>query len=79
MILTGGKLEEIGKALYGDSWAMVLALRLRKSRKTVWRWRDSERAIPLDLRHQLVELIADQQAMLDKFGQELHEHEGMEP
>lgn len=79
MILTGAKLEEIGKALYGDSWAMVLALRLRKSRKTVWRWRDSERAIPPDLRLQLVELIADQQAMLDKFGQELHEHEGMEP
>jgi len=73
MILTGAKLEEIGKALYGDSWALVLAGRLRKSRKTVWRWRDSERAIPPDLRGKLAELIDDQLNTLSAHANELRE------
>lgn len=73
MILTGLKLQEIGRHLYGAEWASVLASRLRMSKKTVFRWRDSERAIPPKLRDQLSELIDDQLATLAAHAQELRE------
>lgn len=64
MILTGRKLEEIGRALYGDVWVSVLSRRLACAKRTVMRWRSEETAIPVDLRQSLVDMIDEQFAVL---------------
>lgn len=64
MILTGKKLEEIGRALYGDVWVSVLSKKLDCSKRTVMRWRSENTAIPFDLRESLVDMIDEQFAVL---------------
>lgn len=60
MILTGQKLEEMGKALYGDVWVSVLSKKLKCSKRTVMRWRSHTRAMPPDMRDCLLALLDDQ-------------------
>lgn len=73
MILTGRKLEEIGKALYGRTWPTIMAPRLRRARRTLFKWRDEESAIDPGLRDQLAELLDDQLATLAALRDELKE------
>ena len=72
MILTGSKLQEIGKALYGDSWPSILGKRLKKSRKTIFRYREGA-PMPSDLKRQLAQLVEDQIAELGQHHQKLTE------
>jgi hypothetical protein len=64
MVLTGKKLEEVGRALYGDIWVSVLSRRLACAKRTVMRWRSEDTALPVDLRQSLVDLIDEQFAVL---------------
>jgi len=71
MILTGRKLEEIGMSLYGDNWPSVMAARLKKARKTLFRYRD--KAPPAEMKQQLAALVEDQLATLAAHLEELRE------
>lgn len=73
MILTGAKLEEIGKALYGRSWPTIMAKRLRRGRRTLFDYRDSKTGMDQNFRQQLEELIDDQMATLASLRAELSE------
>jgi hypothetical protein len=64
MILTGRKLEEFGRTLYGEVWVSVMSKKLKVAKRTVLRWKDDERAMPTDMQTTLVELIDDQIAQL---------------
>lgn len=73
VILTGAKLEEIGRALYGDNWPSVLANRLRRSRMTIFRWRDSPRALGKSVKRELAELIEEQMLALSDYANDIRE------
>jgi len=60
VILTGPKLEEFGRALYGDIWLSSLSKRLRRSKRTILRWRNSGCGLPKELQRALIEIIDDQ-------------------
>lgn len=62
MILTGRKFEEIGKALYGDVWVSVLGQKLKRTKRTIMRWRDD--SPPPPIRQALLDLIDEQFAIL---------------
>lgn len=64
MILTGAKLEEIGKAVYHDNWVAHLSKRLGCSKRTIMRRRDEERPIPPEWKVALLDLINEQYAIL---------------
>ncbi|HCE09753.1 MAG TPA: hypothetical protein DEQ40_14365 [Oxalobacteraceae bacterium] len=64
MILTGRKLEEIGHALYGEIWVSMLSRKLKRSKRTVMRWRSGDFGIPAKMRQQLVDMIDEQFAVL---------------
>lgn len=64
MILTGAKLEEIGKALYGEIWVSVLSRKLGRCKRTIMRMRDEDGPLPLDLRRHMMDLIDEQFAIL---------------
>ncbi|WP_298800144.1 hypothetical protein [uncultured Devosia sp.] len=74
MILTGSKLQEIGLALYGDSWPSVMAHRLKKHRRTIFRWRDD--SPPAELKRELLQLVENQIAELGALYEELREDVG---
>ena len=78
-VLTGEKLEEIGLALYGEGWPGVLAGKLRRSKRTIFRWRDDETGRPNDLRHILAELVDDQIAFLASYAIDLRQGPGEQP
>jgi hypothetical protein len=73
VILTGDKLEQIGKALYGASWPTIMADRLKKSRRTIFNYRDSPRGMDQTFRRQIEHLIDDQMATLANLRAELAE------
>lgn len=60
MILTGQKLEEFGKAVWGDDWIAFVSKRLRLSRKTLARYRDGDRGMPPDFIAEFDALIEHQ-------------------
>lgn len=64
LILTGRKFEEIGRAIYGDVWVSMLAKRLRRTKRTIMRWRDGPAAPPPVVRQALIDLIDEQFAIL---------------
>lgn len=64
MILTGTMLEEIGISLYGDVWVSALSKKLRRSKRTIMRWRDSQRGLPMETRRLLLDLVESQIALL---------------
>lgn len=64
MILTGRKLEEIGYALYREIWISTLSKKLRRSKRTIMRWRDSDAGLPMEVRQSLLHMIDDQFALL---------------
>lgn len=66
MILTGAKLEEIGKAVYHDNWVAHLSKRLGCSKRTIMRRRDEERPIPPEWKLALLDLINEQYALLSE-------------
>jgi hypothetical protein len=68
-ILTGAKLAELGEAVWGAEWASVLATRLRKARKTIYRWRDS--GPPAEARAQIEAAVEDQLALVARYHEEL--------
>lgn len=71
MILTGAKLEEIGKALYGDGWLGVVALKIRRSKRTIMRWRDSPCGMDTEMRQQLIDMLDEQSAVLGRHRSDL--------
>lgn len=71
IILTGRKLEEIGRALFGADWQTPMAAKFRKSVRTVRRWANDDVAKPAELRVQLVVLIEDQLHALAQLHEEL--------
>lgn len=73
MILTGRKLEEIGKALYGAHWPSIMARRLRKGRRTLFNYRDETTGMDPAMRRALEALLDDQMAMLANMKAELAE------
>lgn len=64
MILTGSKLQEFGYALYGQVWIAVLSRKLRRSKRTIMRWRDSPGGLPIDLQRHLLEMMDEQMRVL---------------
>lgn len=73
MILTGAKLEEIGKALYGVTWPSIMARRLRKSRRMMFNYRGTPTGMGPAMRRQIEALIDDQMALLANYRAELSE------
>jgi hypothetical protein len=73
MILTGPKLESIGRALYGEVWVSVLSKRLGRAKRTIMRWRDNQRALPKALQLSLIDLIDDRLAELGEYRGQLAE------
>lgn len=71
IILTGRKLEEIGRAVFGDDWQTPMGARLRKSARTIRRWANDRVAKPPELRAQLVAIIEDQMHTLAQHHEEL--------
>lgn len=68
-ILTGAKLAEMGEAVWGQEWASILAARLRKARKTIYRWRDD--GPPAAARAQIEAALEDQLALVARYHDEL--------
>lgn len=64
MILTGPKLEEIGKALYGPVWVSMLSKKLRCTKRTVMRRAGNPRAMPAEMQRALIDLIDEQFSIL---------------
>ncbi len=64
MILTGAKLEEIGRDVWGETWVALLAKRLKVSKRTVQRWRNEDHAMPANLRRSLLDMVETQMAIL---------------
>lgn len=60
MILTGAKLEEFGKAVWGDYWMAKLARRLDLATRTLARKRKSKTGLPISWQRTLLD-SADEQ------------------
>lgn len=72
MILTGRKLEEIGRALYGSGWAAILAERLDRTRQTVNNWRGGA-PMPKELKVELSDTVEHQIDVLTAYWRDLTE------
>lgn len=60
MILTGAKLEEFGRAIWGEVWVARLSERLKLARRTLWRKRHSPTGLPLSWQRQLLDCVDEQ-------------------
>lgn len=73
MILTGDKLDEMGRAVWGANWPSVLARRLKKSRQTLFDWRNRPTGHSREVKQQLLDVAEDQLATVAAYVQELRE------
>lgn len=71
MILTGDKLDEMGRAVWGANWPSVLAARLKKSRMTLFRWRARRTGHSRQVKRQLLALAEDQLAITAEYVNDL--------
>lgn len=77
MILTGEKLEEMGRAIWGREWPSVLADRLDRARQTLFNWRDRPTGLPANIRRELLTIAEDQLITTAKWVDELKNSLGM--
>ena len=63
-LLVGRKLEETARDIYGDIWVSALAKNLRRSKRTILRYRDGDSRIPGAVRRALLALIDAQITIL---------------
>jgi hypothetical protein len=76
MILTGDKLDEIGRAVWGAHWPSVLAARLERSRWTLFDWRKRPTGHPKAVKRALLKATEDQLAIVAAYVEELREDVG---
>lgn len=76
MILTGSKLEEYGRALWGKSWMAVLGKRLAKTRQTIHGRSKSKVGLPKAFKRQLLAAAEDQLATVNQIVNDLREDVG---
>lgn len=60
MILTGAKLEEFGRKLWGDVWVSVLSKKLNRDKKFVMRLKAKKAGLSLDFQRQLLDMALEQ-------------------
>jgi hypothetical protein len=60
VILTGQKLEEFGRKLWGDVWISVLSKKLNRNKKFIMRLRDRKTGLSLEFQRQLLDLGLEQ-------------------
>ena len=65
MILTGQKLEEFGRAIWGEFWIARMAERLGLSRRTIMRKRSCEMGLSISWQLELLDM-ADQQIKIQE-------------
>lgn len=73
MILTGAKLEWVGKKLYGAIWVSRMSEKLARTKRTIMRMRDRKSGHSLALQRQLLEIVDTQIAELEEVRNELAE------
>ncbi len=71
MIMSGQKLEEFGRALYGDIWLSTLARKLKRSKRTILRWRNGDAGLSKELQLALIDLIDERFAVLGEKREQL--------
>lgn len=76
MILTGDKLDEMCRAVWGANWPSVLAGRLNKSRQTLFTWRKKPIGLSREVKRELLTATEDQLAIVAQYVQELREDVG---
>lgn len=73
MILTGAKLDEMCRAIWGADWKSVVSGRLSMSRQRLHRKSQSLTGLPTDIKRELLEVVEDQLALVAQYAQELRE------
>lgn len=76
MILTGEKLDEMARAIWGKDWPSVLARRLKKSRQTLFNWRNRPTGHSKDTKRVLLAATEEQLVIISQYVQELREDVG---
>lgn len=76
MILTGAKLDEMGRAIWGADWPSTLARRLKRSRQTLFNWRDKPIGLSTEIKRELLAVAEDQLATVAEYVNALKEDLG---
>lgn len=69
--MTPARFSKIGELIYGPSWRGELAVALKVSQRTLYRWLDKTTAIPGDVQGALAVLCELRAAELSKMAAEL--------
>lgn len=73
MILTGDKLDEMCRGIWGADWKSVVAARLETSRHRLHRKSQCQTGLPIELKRDLLVLVEDQLALVHAYATELRE------
>lgn len=76
MILTGDKLDEILRPIWGQNWKTTLGHRLALSRQTIHAKRNSKTGLSKAFKRQLLAVLEDQMAIISNPVNELREDVG---
>lgn len=72
MILTPQLLSEIGPALFGDDWEGEIAREIKRSKKTIERWRDGKTRIDPRVRGMVLALIEKRRVAINALWTKIH-------
>lgn len=76
MILTGDKLDETCRAIWGPNWKTILGRRLALSRQTIHAKSKSKTGLPKAFKRQLLAVLEDQMAIISNPVNELRQDVG---